>query len=205
MCRYTIAIVLLACFTSGAAERILVHGHRGARARRPENTIPAFEYAIAQGVDALEMDMNHYLTVTDREYYADTNRMFFMLGYGGCGFKKVYRDPIKRRPVSRAVDAADIIVSDNEVSLHDCGWPLHDDRPTLNSQGQPLHVFETPVTLATQVWTASARRAAGDCVSSARAHPQPHRATAAADYAHGAWRAAMARAAAILGGRQSGD
>jgi glycerophosphoryl diester phosphodiesterase len=57
MCRYTIVIVLLACFASGAAERILVHGHRGARARRPENTIPAFEYAIAQGVDALEMDM----------------------------------------------------------------------------------------------------------------------------------------------------
>jgi len=37
--------------------KILVHGHRGARARRPENTIPAFEYAIQQGVDALEMDM----------------------------------------------------------------------------------------------------------------------------------------------------
>jgi glycerophosphoryl diester phosphodiesterase len=37
--------------------RILVHGHRGARAMRPENTIPAFEYAIAQGADALEMDM----------------------------------------------------------------------------------------------------------------------------------------------------
>jgi glycerophosphoryl diester phosphodiesterase len=59
MCRYTVAIVLLACFASDAADapRILVHGHRGARARRPENTIPAFEYAIAQGVDALEMDM----------------------------------------------------------------------------------------------------------------------------------------------------
>lgn len=37
--------------------RILVHGHRGARARMPENTIPAFEYAIQSGVDALEMDM----------------------------------------------------------------------------------------------------------------------------------------------------
>src|SRR5271169_2634948 len=36
---------------------ILVHGHRGARALRPENTLPAFEYAIAQGVDALELDM----------------------------------------------------------------------------------------------------------------------------------------------------
>ncbi len=39
------------------AKDILVHGHRGARARRPENTIPAFEYAIHAGVDALEMDV----------------------------------------------------------------------------------------------------------------------------------------------------
>ena len=36
---------------------MLVHGHRGARARFPENTIPGFEYAIAQGVDAIEMDL----------------------------------------------------------------------------------------------------------------------------------------------------
>ncbi len=36
---------------------ILVHGHRGARALRPENTLPAFEYAIGQGVDVLELDM----------------------------------------------------------------------------------------------------------------------------------------------------
>src|SRR3982074_2848953 len=36
---------------------ILVHGHRGARAIRPENTIPAFEYAIGVGVDVLELDM----------------------------------------------------------------------------------------------------------------------------------------------------
>jgi glycerophosphoryl diester phosphodiesterase len=47
----------LAYLCLGGDARILVHGHRGARARRPENTIPAFEYAIAQGVDALEMDM----------------------------------------------------------------------------------------------------------------------------------------------------
>ena len=42
---------------SADSNRILVHGHRGARARRPENTIPAFRYALAEGVDALEMDM----------------------------------------------------------------------------------------------------------------------------------------------------
>lgn len=39
------------------AQRILVHGHRGARALRPENTIPAFEYAIQAGADVLEMDV----------------------------------------------------------------------------------------------------------------------------------------------------
>lgn len=37
--------------------RILVHGHRGARAVRPENTLPAFEYALKAGVDVLELDL----------------------------------------------------------------------------------------------------------------------------------------------------
>src|SRR5437868_4452529 len=49
-----------ACFltmTISAAPHIQVHGHRGARAVRPENTIPAFEYAIEAGVDVLEMDV----------------------------------------------------------------------------------------------------------------------------------------------------
>ncbi len=36
---------------------IAVHGHRGARARMPENTLAAFEYAIRCGSDALEMDL----------------------------------------------------------------------------------------------------------------------------------------------------
>lgn len=53
------ALLLAGCFVLGAAARprILVEGHRGARARRPENTLPAFRYAIAQGVDVLELDM----------------------------------------------------------------------------------------------------------------------------------------------------
>ena len=40
-----------------SAETILVHGHRGSRATRPENTIPAFEYAIQHGADVLELDL----------------------------------------------------------------------------------------------------------------------------------------------------
>jgi glycerophosphoryl diester phosphodiesterase len=38
-------------------QTILVHGHRGSRATRPENTIPAFEYAIEHGADVLELDL----------------------------------------------------------------------------------------------------------------------------------------------------
>jgi|KBSMisStandDraft_5_1062788.scaffolds.fasta_scaffold07876_8 hypothetical protein len=75
--------------------------------------------------EVLESLFNRYLTVVDKEYYPDTNRMFFMQGFGGCGFKKVYRCPIRRRPVSKSVDADDIIVSDNEVSLTECGRVTH--------------------------------------------------------------------------------
>ena len=46
------------------------------------------------------------------------------------------------------------------IALHDCGWPLHDDEPTLSPAGEPLHVFETPPAISTVVWGASARRAA---------------------------------------------
>ena len=34
-----------------------VQGHRGARDARPENTLPAFAFAMAVGVTTLEMDM----------------------------------------------------------------------------------------------------------------------------------------------------
>jgi glycerophosphoryl diester phosphodiesterase len=50
-------MALLSAFCMFGASKIEVHGHRGARGVRPENTLPAFEYAIAQGVDVLELDM----------------------------------------------------------------------------------------------------------------------------------------------------
>jgi glycerophosphoryl diester phosphodiesterase len=36
---------------------LLVHGHRGARAVLPENTLPAFHHAISAGADFIEMDV----------------------------------------------------------------------------------------------------------------------------------------------------
>lgn len=45
------------------------------------------------------------------------------------------------------------------VSLHDAGWPLHDDAPTLAPSGEPLNVFDAPVELAVSLWGESVRRA----------------------------------------------
>ena len=46
------------------------------------------------------------------------------------------------------------------VALHDCGWPLHDERPALNGGGLPMDVFETTRDWGLKIWTASAKRAA---------------------------------------------
>jgi hypothetical protein len=46
------------------------------------------------------------------------------------------------------------------ISLHDCGWPIHDDRPTLNKDRLPIDVFETTLSTGLSVWTESAKRAA---------------------------------------------
>jgi hypothetical protein len=78
-----------------------------------------------QLAEALEKDFNHYLTVVDKAYRADTVRMLFDVGFGGCAFKKVYNCPIKQRPVSRSVDAKDLIVSNDICDLEDAGRITH--------------------------------------------------------------------------------
>src|SRR5215469_10075167 len=63
--------------------------------------------------EALERDYNHYLTDTASEYYPDTSHMLLWgVYFGGSGFKKIYRCPLRRRPVSESVECRDLIVSD---------------------------------------------------------------------------------------------
>jgi len=62
--------------------------------------------------------------------------------------------------ISGAVIARPAAQTVRGTSLHDCGWPLHDDSPTVNGSGEPLHLFETPPRIATRVWAESARIAA---------------------------------------------
>ena len=82
-----------------------------------------------QDATALERDLNHYLTTVATEYYPDTDRMLFMTGFGGDGFKKVYFCPIRSRPVSESVDADDIIVNQSATDLGERAArdPSHDD------------------------------------------------------------------------------
>ena len=67
--------------------------------------------------NALEQDLNHYLTAVASEYYPDTDRMLLMLGFGGTSFKKVYKCPLRNRPVSESVDADDLIVNNSATDL----------------------------------------------------------------------------------------
>lgn len=67
--------------------------------------------------EAFQKDFNHYLTKTATEYYPDTDRMLFMQGFGGCGFKKIYNCPLRNRPVSESVDADDLIVNNIATDL----------------------------------------------------------------------------------------
>lgn len=50
-------LAVLFTLAAAASAGVLVHGHRGARAVLPENTIPAFEHAIQAGADVLELDL----------------------------------------------------------------------------------------------------------------------------------------------------
>lgn len=74
---------------------------------------------------ALEKDMNHYLTAIATEYVPDTDRMLFYVGFGGDGFKKVYNCPLRRRPVSESIDAEDLIISNAATDIRNSGRVTH--------------------------------------------------------------------------------
>src|SRR3954470_6780281 len=99
--RKLLGAAVFIALTMAAANKILVHGHRGARALRPENTIPAFEYAIAQGVDVLELD----------------------LGVTKDGVVVVSHDPVLHAPVCRGPKERAVIHDSTLAELRewDCG------------------------------------------------------------------------------------
>jgi len=76
--------------------------------------------------EALERDFNYYLTTTASEYYPDTRRMLMWTGLASGTFKKVYRCPLRRRPVSEYVDGSDLIVPSSATDLKNAGRITHE-------------------------------------------------------------------------------
>jgi glycerophosphoryl diester phosphodiesterase len=140
----------IASLTASGASRIEVHGHRGARALRPENTMPAFEYALKEGVDVLELDM--YVTKD--------------------GVVVVSHDPILKAPICTG-PAPQAVIQDStlaELRQWDCGAtrnpafarqqpvpgtriPTLDDVLTLSSKGTFRFNIETKSEVEHPEWT----------------------------------------------------
>jgi hypothetical protein len=97
-----------------------------------------------QDANALERDINHYLTSTAKEYYPDTDRMLLMVGFGGTGFKKGYFCPLRNRPVIESIDADDVIVNNAATDLSNAKRITHRVymRPSVVKRLQILGVYK---------------------------------------------------------------
>jgi glycerophosphoryl diester phosphodiesterase len=104
-----ILFIAMTIVESAAPKKILVHGHRGARSRVPENTIPAFEYAIQAGADFIELD----LAVTKDNVLV------------------VSHDPILHAPMCRGPREGAVIreLTFAEIQQWDCGALKHPQYP----------------------------------------------------------------------------
>ena len=124
-----VAMISWAAMQGAEPVKIQVHGHRGARAQRPENTLPAFEYAIGVGVDALEMD----LAVTKDNVLV------------------VSHDPILRAPVCKGPQASAVIhtLTLAQVREWDCGATQNPGFPNQKAiAGTRMPTFDEVLALA---------------------------------------------------------
>lgn len=76
--------------------------------------------------ESLQKDLNYYLTTTASEYYPDTRFMLWWTGLASGTFKKVYKCPLRNRPVSEYVDGTDLIVPANATDLKNSPRVTHE-------------------------------------------------------------------------------
>ena len=142
--------------------------------RNDDNNADSGEDQLA---NALETDLNHYLTVTATEYYPDTDRMLLMLGFGGTAFKKVYYCALRNRPVSESVDAAEIIVNNSATDLKNAKRVTHRImmKPSTVRRLQILGVYrdtELPTPNQAEMDSAQKEKKAQEGVSSDAMRPE---------------------------------
>jgi len=148
-------------------ENIDWQGHRGARAVYPENTVPAFKYALETGVKTLEMDvvitadsmvvlshepfMNHEICLDSKgdsisvyeEKHHNINQMTYeQVKQYDCGSKKYLRFPEqKKMKVAKPLLAQVIMTSESIADQHKREKPFYNieikSRPEWDSIFHP--------------------------------------------------------------------
>ena len=76
--------------------------------------------------EALQTDLNYYLTTTASEYYPDMYYMLWWTGLTSGTFKKVYYCPLRQRPVSEYVDGTKLIVPSTATDLKNAARVTHE-------------------------------------------------------------------------------
>jgi hypothetical protein len=114
--------------------------------------------------DELQKDLNYYLTTTASEYYPDTRYMLWWTGLASGTFKKVYKCPLRNRPVSEYVDGTKIICPTSATDLKNAPLVAHEfemDKATLRAMQLADIYRDIPLTepLPTPVNAVDAKKA----------------------------------------------
>lgn len=80
----------------------------------------------------VEQEMNYQITEQMPDYRNEMEQMLFRLPLAGSAFKKLYFDPLEKRPVSIFVPAEDFVVSYGASNLRTCPRYTHVMRKTAN-------------------------------------------------------------------------
>lgn len=67
--------------------------------------------------ERVEMFINMFLTVIDRPYYSDSDRLLLYVGLFGSAFRKVVMDPILKRPAPRFIKPQNLIINNYTTSI----------------------------------------------------------------------------------------
>ena len=127
---------------------ILVHAHRGGRAFRPENTLPAFQYGIDTGADVLELD----LAVTKDDVLVVSHSPF--LTHPETADPQLQALIAKERhcigpPLPPGTPIRSLTLA--QVKQYDCGATAHVDFPQQVTLPQtPIPTFDEVLALAPQ-------------------------------------------------------
>jgi hypothetical protein len=77
--------------------------------------------------------LNYFLTEVDEGYYPEFDKMLMHVGVSGNAFKKVYRDPLRKRPASKFLTADRVVVNYGATSLADADR-IHELVPTSRAE-----------------------------------------------------------------------